>query len=33
VTPTSIRLRKRSLRENERKRSGREAVAADQASY
>jgi GTP-binding protein len=30
VTPNSIRLRKRSLRENERKRSGREAV--DQAS-
>jgi GTP-binding protein len=30
VTPNSIRLRKRNLRENERKRSGREAV--DQAS-
>ncbi|MDP8984166.1 MAG: translational GTPase TypA [Pseudomonadota bacterium] len=30
VTPNSIRLRKRSLRENERKRSGREAV--DQVS-
>jgi GTP-binding protein len=30
VTPTSIRLRKRNLRENERKRSGRET--ADQAS-
>ena len=30
VTPTSIRLRKRSLRENDRKRSGRET--ADQLS-
>jgi GTP-binding protein len=30
VTPTSIRLRKRNLRENDRKRSEREAV--DQAS-
>jgi GTP-binding protein len=30
VTPTSIRLRKRNLRENQRKRSGRET--ADQAS-
>ena len=30
ITPNSIRLRKRNLRENERKRSGRETV--DQAS-